>query len=361
MRFDDLRAEEADYSYRITHCDLNWQASGLLESEYIAGYATQRIDGYENAFNTLQPYTHYELTIPNQYTRLKLSGNHTITVLDENDQAVFQRRFVVYEPMTSVGVSIHKSRDIRLINHLQSVEFSIHHPKIRIDRPAAEVFPVILQNVDWQTAISGLTPQFYRGDQLLYKYDKESRFWGGNEFLYFDTKSIRNSSLHIARAELGANLYHTYLYTDQKRVGQPYTLLEDINGGFVVRTLDSDDQHREADYSWVHFSLENPGDQQGKELYISGRFNNWALTAENKMAYHAETGSYRKAILLKQGFYNYRYVSKSSDGDIRNFQISGSHYQTENQYTVIVYYRKFGARYTRVIVLGQGSSTIINP
>jgi hypothetical protein len=79
------------------------------------------------------------------------------------------------------------------------------------------------------------------------------------------------------------------------------------------------------------------------------------------MAYHAETGSYRKAILLKQGFYNYRYVSKSSDGDIRNFQISGSHYQTENQYTVIVYYRKFGARYTRVIGLGQGSSTIINP
>ncbi len=360
LSFDDLNADEYDYSYKIEHCDMNWELSNLMESEFIDGYAEERIRNYENSFNTLQPYTHYKVVLPNENTRLKISGNYIISILDENSDVVFKRKFVVYRPQVRVGVAIFKSRDISYLNTKQAVEFTINHPNLLINNPSEEIFPVIIQNGNWQTAIKGLKPQFYRGTQLLYKYNKETSFWGGNEFLYFDSKSIRNSTLNIAKVELGRELYHSYLYTNEERIDQPYTLFEDINGNFIVRTLNGINQDLDADYSWIHFSLESMENLDGKDIYVQGKFNNWKLDESNKLKYNTQSGSYEANILLKQGFYNYQYVTKNNEGTVSNYDIDGSHFQTENDYTVLVYYKKFGSRYTEVIGIGSGNSQKIN-
>ena len=358
--FDDLNANEHDYTYKIVHCDYNWNPSNLSESEFVTGYAEDRIRDYENSFNTLQPYTNYTLTIPNDNTRLKISGNYKIYVLNDYDEVVFERKFVVYESLVTVGVTIYKSRDISTINTHQSVEFIINHPNLRINNPKEEILPIVIQNNNWQTAIEGLKPQFYRGTQLLYKYNKETSFLAGNEFLYFDSKSIRNTTLNIAKVEQGINLYHTYLYTNEERIDQPYTLFEDINGNFVIRTLTGQNNNTDADYSWVHFSLSCLENLDGKDVYISGNFNSWQLNDTNKLTYNLESGLYEGKLLLKQGFYNYQYVTKNQDGVINNSDIDGSFFQTENDYTVLVYYKKFGSRYTKVIGVGYGNSKKLN-
>ena len=360
LTFDDLNADEHTYSYKIEHCDLDWNKSDLSESEFIDGFAEDRIRNYENSFNTLQPYTNYKVTIPNETTRLKISGNYFISVLNEDDEVVFKRHFVVYEPKVTVGVAVYKSRDIFYIDTKQSIEFSINAPNMLINNPSEEIIPVILQNNNWQNAIIGLKPQFYRGDQLLYKYNKETSFWSGNEFLYFDSKSIRNSSLNIANVELGEELYQTYLFTDEERRNQPYTLYPDVNGNFVIRTLSGENNNTDADYSWVYFSLKCSDNLDGKAIYASGNFNNWQLNDANKLKYNEALNLYEAKLLLKQGFYNYQYVTKSIDGTISNHDIDGSFYQTENDYTVLVYYKKFGSRYTKVIGVGQGNSEKIN-
>lgn len=360
LSFDDLNADEHMYSYKIEHCDLDWTKSDLLESEFIDGFAEDRIRDYENSFNTLQPYTNYWVTIPNETTKLKISGNYLISVLNENDEVVFKRRFVVYEPKVTVGVAVFKSRDISFFNTKQSVEFSINTPNMVINNPSEEIIPVILQNNNWQNAIIGLKPQFFRGEQLLYKYNKETSFWAGNEFLYFDSKSIRNTSLNIANVELGEDLYHTYLFTDQERRNQPYTFFPDVNGNFVIRTLSGENNNTDADYSWVYFSLKCSKNLEGKEVYVSGNFNNWQLNDDNKLKYNETLGLYETKLLLKQGFYNYQYVTKEIDETINNHDIDGSFYQTENDYTVLVYYKKFGDRYTKVVGVGFGNSEKIN-
>ena len=360
LSFDDLNADEHTYTYKIAHCDIDWNVSNLSESEFINGYSEDRIRDYENSFNTLQPFTNYTLTIPNENTALKISGNYIISVLNEEEQVVFKRSFVVYEPKVTVGVAIYRSRDISNINTQQAVEFTINNPNFRINNPNEEIYPVILQNNNWQTAISGLKPQFFRGTQLLYKYNKETSFFGGNEFLFFDSKSIRNSSLNIAKVELGANLYHTYLFTNEERIDKPYTLHPDVNGNFVVRNLTSDNPSTDADYSWVHFSLSTLENLTGKDIYVSGNYNSWQLNELNKLNYNSSTGLYEGAILLKQGFYNYQYVTKNSNGKISNHDIDGSFYETENDYTVLIYYKGFGNRYTQVIGVGYGNSEKIN-
>ena len=319
-----------------------------------------RIRDYENSFNTLQPFTHYELRIPNENTKLKISGNYKIYVYNEDMELAFQRKFVVYETKTTVGVSIHRSRDLSNIETNQSVEFIVNNPNFRINNPKQELFPVILQNNNWDTAISGLKPQFFRGTQLIYKYNKETSFLAGNEFLYFDSKSIRNSTLNIARVELEDDLYHSYLYTNDERIDNPYTLFPDVNGNFIVRNLDSDENHLDADYSWVHFSLKSRENLDGKDVYISGNYNNWQLNELNKLDYNESLGLFEKSILMKQGFYNYQYVTKNEKGDISNSDIDGSFYLTENDYTVILYYKKYGSRYTRIIGVGFGNSKKIH-
>jgi hypothetical protein len=358
--FDDLNADEHDYTYKIEHCDYNWNSSNLSDSEFVDGYAEERIRDYENSFNTLQPYTNYNVTIPNENTKLKISGNYKIYVLNDDEEVAFERKFVVYESDVTVGVTIYKSRDISTIETNQSVEFIINHPSLRINNPKEEILPVVIQNNNWQTAIEGLKPQFYRGTQLLYKYNKETSFLAGNEFYYFDTKSIRNTALNIAKVELGRDLYHTYLYTNEERIDQPYTLFEDINGNFVIRTLNGQNNNTDADYSWVYFSLSCLENLDGKDVYISGNFNNWQLNDANKLIYNTQTGLYEAKMLLKQGFYNYQYVTKTKDGIISNSDIDGSFYQTENDYTVLVYYNKFGSRYTQVIGVGYGNSIKLN-
>lgn len=360
LTFDDLNADEHTYSYKVEHCDLDWNKSDLSQSEFIDGFAEDRIRDYENSFNTLQPYTNYRVTIPNETTKLKISGNYLISVLNVADEVVFIRRFVVYEPKVTVGVAVFKSRDISNIETKQSVEFTINTPNILINNPSEEIIPVILQNNNWQNAIIGLKPQFFRGDQLLYKYNKETSFWGGNEFLYFDSKSIRSTSLNIANVELGEDLYHTYLFTDEERRNQPYTLYPDINGNFVIRTLNGENNNTDADYSWVYFSLKSSQNLEGKVVFVSGNFNNWQLNDANKLKYNETLGLYETKLVLKQGFYNYQYITKAIDGTISTHDIDGSFYQTENDYTVLVYYKKFGSRYTKVIGVGFGNSEKIN-
>lgn len=360
LSFDDLNANEQDYTYKIEHCDIDWKPSQLISNEFINGYDNDRIRNYENSFNTLQPYTHYEVEIPNEYTKLKLSGNYTISVFDEDDELVFKRNFVVYEDKVTVGVSIFRSRDISKVNTQQAVEFSITNTNFRINNASEEIIPVILQNNNWQTANIGLKPQFYSGDQLLYKYNKETSFWAGNEFLYFDSKSIRSSTLNIARAQLEDELYNTYLFTNNERIDKPYTRFPDVNGNFIIRLLNSEESNVEADYSWVHFSLSCLENLDEKDIYVQGDFNNWQLNDLNKLTYNKKSGLYECEILLKQGFYNFQYVTKNKNGEISNHDIDGSFHQTENDYTVIIYYKKFGSRYTQAIGVGLGNSEILN-
>jgi len=355
LEFDDLSDSQADYTYKIEHYDYDWKISKLIATQYINGFDNDRIRDFANSFNSLQPYTYYKLSLPNEKTQIKLSGNYLITVLDENGEILFTRPFIVYQPLVDVGASVHKSREIATINSKQNIEFSVNHPDLLINNPSQEIKVAVYQNNDWNTVIKNIKPQFYRGTQLLYKYSDKVSFWAGNEYLFFDTKEIRNATNNIAKSRLDG-LFNTYLYTDEMRKNRPYTFYPDINGNFVIRTIDSDDNATEADYSYVHFTLDAYTDIGQDNIYIYGDFNDWQLTDENKMVYNERLKLYTCKLLLKQGFYNYTYITANDKKEINNHAIEGSFYQTENDYSVIVYYKPIGSRFDQVIGYGRANS-----
>jgi len=359
LTFDDINGDEADYYYRIYHYNFDWSPSVLYKNEFLNGFDEIRIQNYENSFNTLQMYSHYTLTIPNEDTRgFNVSGNYKIEIYDDDDNVVFTRKFIVYENRASVKVYIKRSRALAHVNTKQTVQFEINSSGEILRNPKKTVKVLVMQNNDLKTAITNLTPQFTIANTLVYKYDQESSFWGGNEFLFFDNKEIRASNLGISRIEL-QDIYHNYLYHNIVRGNRPYTYNPDINGNFVVRNLDAENSNVEADYAWMHFALECYEPLEGGELHLYGNFNNYTLDNSTKLLYDKESGLYYNKRLFKQGFYNYKYVLLRPDGTIDPGFISGNFDETENEYTVIPYYRAPGARYDRVIGKGNGNSNAI--
>ncbi|WP_461302857.1 type IX secretion system plug protein [Aureisphaera sp.] len=363
LSFDDINGTEEDYYYVITHHDFDWTESDLSKGEYMDGFDDVRIETYENSLNSLQLYSHYTLTIPNRETRrIKKSGNYLLSIYDYDGELVFTRKFMVMEQEVKVAVEVKRSRDIQFIETKQSVQFTIDSPERILINPKKNVKTLVLQNSNLKTAITDLVPQYTIGSELIYRYDQESAFWAGNEFLNFDSKEVRGANNTIRRIELN-DLFDHYLYTQLSRADRPYTFFPDINGNFVVRTfgIDSDrNPNIEAEYIRMHFNLQYYEDIGNKEIHMYGNFNNWAIDESTYMKYNPATDSFQNTRLFKQGFYNYRFVLVDRDGSIDQGVIGGNFWQTENNYTVIVYYRGPGERFDRVIGYGRASSTNIN-
>ena len=352
--FDDLEADEKEYTYKLTHCSANWEVTNMNSTEFIDGFNDNIFRNYENSFNTYQNYTHYELQIPNKNTQIKISGNYIISILNEDEEVVFTRRFIVYQQKVDVGVSIHKARKVKDIDTKQNVEMVINYPNLKINNPSEEIQVAIYKNHDWNSFINNLKPQYYRGTQLIYKYGDETTFFGGNEFLNFDTKDYRSNNNNIRRVQL-KDVYETRLYADHSRGLKSYTHYPDINGNFFIRSINVENTKIEGDYTKVHY-IYKPLEKisNDKDLYVYGAFNNWQFTNDNKLTL-TNNGYYETDILQKQGFYNYTYVTLDKDLNIDN-TIEGTHYQTENEYAVFVYYKRFGSKYDEVIGYGVGSS-----
>lgn len=356
LEFDDLNGDEQNYYYKITYFNYNWEKSDLFKSEFLNGLDNLRIENYQNSFNTLQPYTHYKLELPNSNTSFKLPGNYMIEIYDDSDKIIFSRKFLIYDDTAIVSSKVFRSRDMEYYDTHQSIHFSIT-PKSNMPyrNPESLVNVVILQNEQWLTMKYGFKPQYFNGNKLEYRYDDKTRFEGDNEYLFFDTKDIRITGSNISYVSLN-RLYETYLYTDAFRKNFPYSFAPDINGDFIVRTLQGTGfSDYEADYSWVHFSLATPLTIKEKEIYIYGKYNNYELKKENLMIYNPSLEIYEGLLLLKQGFYNYKFVEKDSDKLLKN-SISGSHALTENRYLILVYYREFGNRHDSLVGVGRSSS-----
>jgi hypothetical protein len=353
LSFDDLDADSKDYQYKIEHMTHDWQKSRLLSSQFIDGFDQNSIINVTNSFSTFQNYTHYAVKIPNINSIITKSGNYLVSVLNDADEVVFFRKLVLYENATTIGVEVSRSRNTKTINTQQTVEFTINHPNLRINNPAQEIHVVLLKNENWNEKLTNLKPTFFKQNQLKYTYANKTNFWGGNEYLNFDSKFIRNKSLNVLKIEMKA-VFHHYLYPYTYNPNRKYTYNPDINGQFVIRTLEASNPNTEADYAMMHFILHADKPILDKEIYVYGAFNNFKIEEENKLFYNFEDNSYEGQILLKQGFYNYTFATVDKNETVDTNQINGTFFQTENEYTVIVYYKPFGGLYDRVIGIGAG-------
>ena len=239
FQFDDLYGDEANYFYVLTHCDYDWKESQLSKAEYVAGFDDQRIQSSVNSFNTLQLYTHYTLNFPNNFTRFKVTGNYILTILNNNKEAVFSRKFILYENLVTVPMQVKRARTSEFLDTKQNLQFSIKSDAIQFQNPLQNVKIMLMQNGNFNTVIKNVKPMFTIGNELIYKYDTETQFWAGNEFLNYYNKDIRAANNTVAQVQSNQT-YNSILYPNEARRNKIYTFFPDINGNFLVRNLNAE-------------------------------------------------------------------------------------------------------------------------
>ncbi|MBR62898.1 MAG: DUF5103 domain-containing protein [Flavobacteriaceae bacterium] len=353
LSFDDLNADEAYYYYTIQHANADWTASELFKSEYINGFDEVRIRNMSNSSATLQSYTHYALSIPNRDTEIISSGNYVLSVFDDKQELVFTKRFVVYEQQANVQVGVFRLRDLEGIDSKQRIEIGVQTAKINTRQPDQEISVWALQNYRWSSARKIPKYDYVMNQSLRFEYDNNLIFEGGNEYLFFDTKDIRSAGGNVAyiRRE---NLYQSILYPNYVRNGTVYTYAPDINGNFVIQTTEGFNPNTDADYTEVTFRLRSS--ETNYDFYVTGLFNQHLPQPVHKLEYDSANNLHQLTIRLKQGVYNYKYIAIGSAGQLFENGVGGSYWETENEYLALVYMRKFGDRYDRLIGVGIGNS-----
>jgi hypothetical protein len=217
--------------------------------------------------------------------------------------------------------------------------------------PFRNIFAFVLQNGRWDNAKTNLKPDFFGTNELKYNsLSDKNIFPGGNEFRYFDIKSIRYLSEYVRRIDYAAPNYNVYLAPSESREFKSYFYWQDFNGKYYIAVQEGQKFDIDADYVNVYFTLPSKQPVAGGKMYVSGALNNWAFNSNNVMTYNQARGEYECTMLLKQGWYNYEYVflkDGETNGSATIFE--GSHYETENDYIVLIYFRNPRDRYDRLV------------
>ena len=350
--FDDMDADLKEYRYTLIHCDAAWNPSNINKMEYLNGFTEDYITNYRYSYNTLKRYTHYDLYLPNENMNMRISGNYLLKVYlpDNEEQALITRRFIVYENLVQTKMKVGRATVINDRNYKQEIDFEITYENYQITNPYGDIEVVLLQNGRWDNAIYNLKPVFIQNNKLIYDHETGNVFSGGNEYRNFDMKSFRFITNEIKSFTYDSLGNHVHLLDDEKRAFKQYFSTADINGKYLIKTDEGDDDDVEGDYGYVHFFLPYESPIREGNLYVFGELSDWRTTPEFKMKYNYEREGYEARILLKQGYYNYEYVIMKDGAEAAdNSFIEGMHFETENDYLLLVYHKNERNNYFRIV------------
>ena len=272
--FDDLNLKKSSYYYKINHYDFEWSPSKISKSEYIAGYDDNLIENFENSYNTLIDYTNYKISIPNEDVKLKISGNYSISIHNENGDFLFEKKFSVLNKMISTNMKIKRSNDLEKIESNQNIDISVNCDNCnKFIGNSSDLKLVVIKNNNWYNYKLIEKSDYFINNTIIFK---DISFNGGNEFLNFDNSKINSTNINIYKTELN-NYYKTYLRTDIDRTNSIYQYNPDINGSFVINN-NFNNPETENDYSLVKFSLKAEKIDEKHRVFIIGEFNDYKIS-----------------------------------------------------------------------------------
>jgi hypothetical protein len=352
IHFDVLSSHQETLYYKLIHCDREWNLSDIFYSDYAEGFDENPLSDSEGSFNTIITYSHYKLTLPNDDISFKISGNYLLKVYasGEEDKPLLCRRLCIHEDAASVSVLFKKPMGKAFYTGQES-EIKVSVKRLVVTDPYRQITISILQNGRWDKSRLNLRPDFVGEGTVEYNtLSGATLFQGGSEFRYFDIKTIRQKMQNVREIAFKNNNYHVFLLPSESREDKQYFFDEDLNGQFLIARENDDDPDRDADYVYVYFTLPVAQEITNGSVYVSGALTNWEYIYGNKMVYNPTNHWYEATLLLKQGWYNYEFNFIPDGQNIPlNEMFEGSHYETENDYLVLVYFRDPQLRYDRLV------------
>lgn len=352
LDFDDMDANVKNYSYTYQLCNADWSAAMLSSFDYINGFSQMRIGNYHVSSIAFTKYTHYQALLPERGSLPTRSGNYLLKVFLNGDtsQLAFTRRLLVVDQKVEIGARIQQPFNGQFFNSHQKIQFTVNTSRLNLMNAIQQVSVCILQNNRWDNYLNNIRPTFIRQGSLEYNTENDCIFPGGREWRWLDLRSFRLQSDRVERAIYNNNSTEVFVKPDADRSKQRFIFYRDINGMFYNDVTESVNPLWQADYATVHFTYVPPGNAAlGKDVYLFGELTNYGDMDGAHMRFNEQKGVYETALLLKQGYYDYAYIT-SDNGLHPSFELTeGNFWETENNYTILVYYRPLGGRADELI------------
>ncbi|NJB84649.1 hypothetical protein GGR26_000394 [Lewinella marina] len=385
LSFDDLSRDVRRYAYTFIHCDRDWTPSSLGQMEYNSGYANDYVEDYDFSLRTLKQYTHYDLVFPNRNMRLEKSGNYLLVVFDtqDNDRPVITRRFLVSENLVGLSAQVTRPSVVDKIQTHQEVRLVANTKQLQPRAPLQELTATVLQNGRWDNAVTGVEPNLLGRENVQFNYQDRIIFRGGNEFRNLDLRSVQAPRTDVSSITNEGDFYAMVLAPEETRGNTVYIQYFDLNGDFVNFRLDRPVVNLADEFlqdNFARFGLDFTGEyieatfilktRTGQpldyDLYLFGGLTEWQLKYDYRMVWNTSINAYVGRALVKQGFYNYYYVTDlgkergqtrfARPGDRVGYDETEDSFDvTENDYIGLIYYRPLGGRYDQLV-----GTTVVN-
>lgn len=366
LNFDDLDGGIKNYYYSFQLCNADWKPANIQPFDYIRGFQSNRITTYR--FSSIVPikYTHYQAFLPERSMVPTRSGNYLLKVFlnDDTSKLVFTKRFLVVNNKVAVSAQVLQPYSGSLMKTHQRLSVSVNTANAQINSLSPQDLKVaIVQNYIWNQASYINNPTIFRGNYYEYNDDATTTFPAGKEWRWVNLRSFRLKSDRVSKivdtSNTRTDIYVT-LDVDRKNLVSFYK--PDMDGLFTIQNDDGNNPYWQGDYAYVHFTFVPPANKafEGRSIYVFGELTNYVTNENTKMDFNEEKGVYEKTLYLKQGYYNYAYVTLPDNKQegvkpLLDFT-EGNYWGTENTYMVLVYYRPFGARADELIGFTKISS-----
>ncbi len=336
LEFDLMEPSGRPLSAYFYHADRSWRRD-LSPSEYLESFQRDDLLDYQPSIATEIRYTHYNYTFPNNDIRFLLSGNYVLRITEQGreDTVLFETPFFITEQVTSLEFALDNIM-------LGGSPYASTQPVVRFAPPRAiegNVFDFnvcFVRNGAFSSARCSDRPTLNERPNLLFYLEPELSFRPEIADYFLDVSNLRLGG-QIERIDYEARPYEVLLEPDYARFG-PSGLAPLLNGRPVVDDVvrDVGTPDLEGEYLNVLFSYVPPNESPlGADLLVTGSFNGWQQDPANKLSWVADAGRYEGEVLMKQGQYEYRYLSR--DPGLRR-ALQGALPRNENLYTAFVYF-----------------------
>ena len=360
LGFDDMEGSLKSYYYTYVLCDYNWKPVDINPFDYIKGFTQNRISTYRYSSIAYTRYTHYQAILPERNSYPIKSGNYLLKVFLDGDTSklVFTKQMLVLDLKSAVAAAVVQPFTPQYFSTHQRIRFTATVSGLNTFSAAQQVKAVVLQNNRWDIAQRDIAPTFVRGNSLEYNSENVAVFAAGKEWRWLDLRSFRLQSDRVDHANYNKSSTDIFLKTDIDRTPQRYVYFPDYNGMYNITTYESINPFWQGDYATVYFKFATPNGEAypGKNIYLAGGFTDYVLSDKWKMKFNEEKKIYEATAFLKQGYYNYTYISVDEKNPADRIALEGNYWETENSYTVLIYYKSFTDRSDQLIGVSRINS-----
>lgn len=369
LHFDDLDANVKNYSYTFQLCNADWTPAILSQFDFISGFSQQRISTYRVSSVAFTRYTHYQAALPDRNCMPTKSGNYILKVFLNGDTSklIFTKRMMVFREQAAITAQVQQPFNGQIFRTHQKIQFKVAlNEGLNVVNQFQQIQVVILQNYRWDNAVSNIRPSFFSRNVLEYNTENDAVFPAGKEWRWLDLRSFRFQSDRIEKVNYGNGSTDVLVRPDANRSSQRFNFFRDNNGMFTIETTESVNPYWQGDYATVKFTFV-PGNNvpfPDKEVFIVGQLTNYNLNDSAKMVFNTEKGAYERSLFLKMGYYDYCYATIDRNDPKRKASFDfteGNYWESENNYTILVYYRQLGGRADELVGLTTINSLTNRP